>query len=209
VSAALEYLAKARPEAMQAYFGFLREAGRHLDPKTRALISVITKVAAQTDDGFRQYVSRALHAGLSANEILDGLLMAFPALGLSKIVWAVDILLQMDIPEFRIEDLQQQTRVWHHLADVASLPARGTQRLACAGRELFVRADGGQYVVFDSRCPHQATNIPELALDGERLVCPRHGWVFDLATGACVAKGDRPLRRFESRIEEGRLLALW
>lgn len=209
MSEALDFLLAARPEAMRAYFRFLREAGKHLDPRTRALISIITKVAAQTDDGFRQYIARGLQAGLSANEILDGLLMAFPALGLSKIIWAVDLLLEMDIPEFRLEAMNAQPGQWHRVAAIADLPARGVRRLACDGRELFVSCRDLEFQVLDSRCPHQATNIPELALQGDRLVCPRHGWVFDLASGACVEKGDRPLHRFESRTEGGSLLAYW
>jgi len=51
MSDALTYLVKARPEAMGAYFKFLKGAGAHLDPKTRNLISVITKVHAQTENG--------------------------------------------------------------------------------------------------------------------------------------------------------------
>ncbi len=209
MSEALEYLLAARPEAMRAYFRFLREAGTHLDPKTRALISIITKVAAQTDDGFRQYLARGLQAGLTANEILDGLLTAFPALGLSKITWAVDLLVEMDIPEFRLDALNAQPGRWHRVAAIADLPARGVRRVACDGRELFVSCRDLEFRVLDSRCPHQVTNIPELALQGDRLICPRHGWVFDVATGACVEKGDRPLRHFESRTEEGSLLAYW
>ncbi len=90
MSDALSYLVKVRPNAMQPYFTFLKEAGKHLDPKTRNLISVITKVHAQTENGFKQYLTRALREGASADEILDALLMAFPALGLAKIVWATD-----------------------------------------------------------------------------------------------------------------------
>ena len=60
MSDALNYLIKARPDAMGHYFKFLKETGKHLDPKTRNLISVITKVHAQTDRGFRQYLTRAL-----------------------------------------------------------------------------------------------------------------------------------------------------
>ena len=43
MSVALNYLAKARPEAMGHYFVFLKDCGKSLDPKTRALISVITR----------------------------------------------------------------------------------------------------------------------------------------------------------------------
>jgi alkylhydroperoxidase/carboxymuconolactone decarboxylase family protein YurZ len=90
MSDALNFLVKARPEAMGHYFGFLKDCGKHLDPKTRDLISVITKVHSQTERGFRQYLGRALRDGCTAAEVLDALLMAFPALGLAKIVWAVD-----------------------------------------------------------------------------------------------------------------------
>jgi hypothetical protein len=51
MSDALDYLVKARPNAMQPYFKFLKEAGKHLDPKTRALLSVITKAGSQTEKG--------------------------------------------------------------------------------------------------------------------------------------------------------------
>ena len=51
MSDALSYLIKARPEAMTAYFAFLKDTGKHLDPKTRSLISVITKIDAQTESG--------------------------------------------------------------------------------------------------------------------------------------------------------------
>ena len=88
MSDALSYLLKARPEAMGHYFRFLKDAGSRLEPKTRSLISVITKVHSQTERGLLQYTKRALGDGASAEEILDALLMAFPALGLAKIVWA-------------------------------------------------------------------------------------------------------------------------
>ena len=115
MSDALAYLVKARPEAMGGYFKFLKLAGSHLDPKTRNLISVITKVHAQTENGLRQYLARALRDGASADEVLDALLMAFPALGLAKIVWAVDVILRMDMPEFRLEREEDAPR-WHDLA---------------------------------------------------------------------------------------------
>ena len=88
MSDALTYLVKARPEAMGRTSASSRIAGTRLDPKTRNLISVITKVYAQTENGLRQYLTRALREGATADEVLDALLMAFPALGLAKIVWA-------------------------------------------------------------------------------------------------------------------------
>ncbi len=208
MSEALNYLLKARPEAMAAYFKFLKAAGRSLDPKTRNLISVITKVHAQTESGLRQYLARALREGASADEVIDALLMAFPALGLTKIVWAIDVILAMDLPQFSL-DLVAQEPVWHDIVAEAVLIDGDTAYLECDGRNLFVYRAGDAIKIYDSRCPHEVTNIPHLALTGTTLTCPKHEWVFDLTSGTCIAKGDRPLTQFPHKIEGGRLLAYW
>lgn len=208
MSDALSYLAKARPEAMAGYFRFLKLAGSHLDPKTRNLISVITKVHAQTENGLRQYLTRALREGASADEVLDALLMAFPALGLAKIVWAVDVILRMDIPAFRLEGAREEPR-WHDVAALSAVKAGRTSYFDCDGRNLFVHRKGRAIKVYDSRCPHQVTNIPHLALEGTRLTCPKHQWSFDIETGRCIENGDRPLTEFPHKIEARRLLVYW
>ena len=217
MSDALTYLVKARPDAVGHYFAFLKNCGKHLDPKTRNLISVITKVHAQTERGFRQYLGRALREGCTPMEVLDALLMAFPTLGLARIVWAVDIILAMDLPEFSPEALNATLAEpkWHELMAVKGFAAGTTQRIECDGRGLFVhRAEGAsdkadQWRVYDSRCPHEATNIPHLALQGCTLTCPKHEWVFDLRSGACIQKGTSPLKRWPSKVVKGRLLAQW
>ena len=208
MSDALNYLLKVRPEAMGAYFKFLKKAGDHLDTRTRDLISVITKVAVQTEPGFRQYLTRALRNGATPQEVIDALLMAFPVLGLAKIVWATDILLDMDIPEFRPENLDAKPE-WHNVAALDEAAEGEVSFFDAGGRHLFVYRKADLIKVYDSRCPHQVTDIPHLALDGHKLTCPKHHWAFDVETGKCVAVGDRPLRLFEHKVENGRMLAYW
>jgi len=208
MSDALNYLIAARPDAIVPYFKFLKEAGKNLDIRTRDLISVITKVDAQTEAGFRQYLSRALRNGASPNEVLDALLMAFPTLGLAKIVWAVDILLDMDIPEFRPENLFTEPS-WHTVATLEELPAGEISYRSCDGRNLYIYRDDAGLRVYDSRCPHQVTNIPHLSLEGTRLTCPKHKWVFDVSSGECIEVGDRPLKEFEHKLQGDTLLVFW
>jgi len=208
MSDALNYLIKARPEAMSAYFAFLKKSDTHLDTRTRDLISVITKVAVQTEGGFRQYLTRALRNGASPNEVIDALLMAFPVLGLAKIVWATEILLDMDIPEFRPENLDAEPS-WHDIAAEAEIPQQETGFFEADGRHLYTWRNGDEVSVYDSRCPHQVTDIPHLSLEGKTLTCPKHNWAFNIETGDCIAKGNRPLRKFDHKIEHGRLLAYW
>ena len=209
MSDALNYLVQARPETMGHYFKFLKETGKHLDPKTRNLISVITKVHAQTERGFRQYLNRALREGCTPMEVLDALLMAFPALGLAKIIWATDIILAMNLPGFDPAALRGEPPTWRDVMASADVPEGEVLRTECDGRGLFIYRDAQGYRVYDSHCPHQNTDIPELALQGTALTCPKHEWQFDVKSGDCIKKGDTPLKRIESRVSDGRLMACW
>jgi nitrite reductase/ring-hydroxylating ferredoxin subunit/alkylhydroperoxidase/carboxymuconolactone decarboxylase family protein YurZ len=215
MSDALAFLVKARPEAMGHYLAFLKDCGTRLDPKTRCLISVITKVHAQTERGLKQYVKRALREGCSMHEVLDALLMAFPALGLSRIVWAVDVLLAMDLPQMQALGGDAASPVaahaprWHDLMASADLKAGQAARVDCDGRSVFLQRVGRTVKAYDSRCPHQDTDIPHLALQGSMLTCPKHGWMFDLRTGQGVQADTRPLTQWPAKVRAGRVLAHW
>lgn len=57
---------------------------------------------------------------------------------------------------------------------------------------LVVLADRRAFVV-DDRCPHDGGPLSDGFLDGDQLVCARHGWEIDPCSGACGR------RRVESR----------
>ena len=230
MSDALNYLLAARPEAMTHYFAFLKDAGKHLDPKTRNLISVITKVDAQTEPGFKQYLKRALRDGCSPVEVIDALLMAFPTLGLTKIIWATNIILSMNLPGFDPETMKAQlandsvvpekaltnastdetsVAVWHDVMTTAALADGQTTRVDSHGRGLFISREGDTFVVFDSHCSHQRTDIPLSALDDCTLTCPKHQWTFDVKTGACHKPGGSPLQQYPAKVEGGRVMVQW
>ena len=222
MSDALNYLLAARPEAMTHYFAFLKDAGKHLDPKTRNLISVITKVDAQTEPGFKQYLKRALRDGCSPVEVSDALLMAFPTLGLTKIIWATNIILSMNLPGFDPETMRKQLAsepvkaestasegTWHDVMTTAALADGQTTRVDSHGRGLFISREGDTFAVFDSHCSHQRTDIPLSALDDCTLTCPKHQWTFDVKTGACHKPGGSPLQQYPAKVEGGRVMVQW
>ena len=134
--------------------------------------------------------------------------MLFRSLGLAKIVWAVDVLLEMDLPEFRLESLSAE-RAWHSLGEAASFQDGEATRVERDGSAVFVHRAGESWTVYDSHCPHQRTDIPLAALEGGRLKCPKHGWTFDIHSGECVSGGNRPLKRLDSKMENDMLFAQW
>jgi len=200
MSDALNYLLKVRKDAVEPYFKALKEGGKHLDTKTRSLLSVITKVDAQTEGGLKQYLVRALKEGNSADEILDAMLVCLPTLGMSKIIWAVDIIIKMNIPDFDPELIGKEKQ-WHKLIAVNEIE-EGVSRYDYDGRACFIKKTGDEYQVYDSRCPHQAADIPLSALEGTTLTCSKHQWKFNVENGECIENGSRPLNKIEYKIED-------
>ena len=43
----------------------------------------------------------------------------------------------------------------------------------------------GEYRAIDDLCPHQGASLGEGTLHDGRVICPWHGWMFDVTTGAC------------------------
>jgi len=208
MSEALDYLLKIRPEAMRSYFDFIKQSTSHLDPKTRAIISVITKVDNQTETGFKQYLKRALQAGITADEIIDALFMAFPTLGLSKIVWATDIIIKMNIPDFDLDKIGQKM-TWHDVIGINEVVEDKITVISYEDRYIFIYKGNGHLNAYDNCCPHQSTRIPKSGLSDSELTCPKHGWKFNLKTGVCIEKGNKPLQKFDTKIDNNRLYIRW
>lgn len=99
-SRGLAYLQKARPEAMSHLLRFFAESGKRLEPKTRSLISVVTKVINFSPRGLQQYVKRALEAGATPGEVVDAVLCSYPCAGLTRVVDAIDVILDMGLDGF-------------------------------------------------------------------------------------------------------------
>jgi len=112
----------------------------------------------------------------------------------------------------------------YDVGDVTDFPAAQAQRRKAGSRHLaIVRRDESFFAVRDI-CPHQGARLSsgtvsgtpknclpgeEVVLDrvGEVLICPWHGWEYDLVTGKTL---DNPssgrVRTYPVRVEGGRVL---
>lgn len=76
------------------------------------------------------------------------------------------------------------------LADAMRACPRGEVAAAMAGDApvaVVTLDDGRQFVVPDA-CPHDGGLLSDGYVEGGRLVCARHGWEFDVATGQCAGR---------------------
>ncbi|MBF0128255.1 MAG: Rieske 2Fe-2S domain-containing protein [Magnetococcales bacterium] len=206
MSKALTYLAKTRPEAATHLLGFYKHSVLALDDKTRHLIQIVTKVTVGTERGLRQYAPKALKAGASREEILDAVLMAFPAAGLNKVLDAIEIMREMDLlPE--VPDAPPAGVEERSLGVLDGFPI---QRMQCVqtprGDVIVYRPDGARVVVYSARCPHSKANLCKGTDHGTRVECRVHNWTFDLATGTCLMpEGSPGLMAMASVVREGQL----
>jgi nitrite reductase/ring-hydroxylating ferredoxin subunit len=103
------------------------------------------------------------------------------------------------------------------LGDPEELKAAGRTLVQVADREVVVFAVDGDWHAYENRCPHaggpvcegrvmprvemdvdEGGVVGELRFSKERfnLVCPWHGWEFDLRSGVSASDPRRRLRRF-------------
>ena len=54
-----------------------------------------------------------------------------------------------------------------------------------ARRVAIARLGSGRLVVVDDVCPHDGGRISDGFVDGEHLVCARHGWALEARHGRC------------------------
>jgi nitrite reductase/ring-hydroxylating ferredoxin subunit/alkylhydroperoxidase/carboxymuconolactone decarboxylase family protein YurZ len=204
----LQYLSQERPEAMQHLLAFFRESGKHLDPKTRFLISVVTKVINFSPRGLRQYIPRAVREGASRDEVIDAILCAYPAAGLTRVVDAIEVFRALE-REGKLGPAApaatQPEPQWVPVLRAEEVP-EGEARVVGAGeKQLAVYNVGGEFLATANACLHQGGYLGEGFLDGEVVICPRHGWQFNVRSGECLTRSGKAVKTYEARVREGQV----
>ena len=72
------------------------------------------------------------------------------------------------------------------VAKKSEIPADTGQRVEVNGKEiaLFI-VDGSVYAIY-SVCAHQGGPLDEGGCHDGKVMCPWHGWEFDIKTGTCT-----------------------
>jgi nitrite reductase/ring-hydroxylating ferredoxin subunit len=67
---------------------------------------------------------------------------------------------------------------------------------------LLIKREGKVYAI-GSRCPHMGCDLTRGSLRENILVCPCHGWSFDVTNGEYQANKHIKLATFECKTENG------
>ena len=86
-----------------------------------------------------------------------------------------------------------------HLSEIA--PGT-TRRVVKDGVEILLCNVEGTIYAIEDVCTHDGGPLDQGTLEGECVVCPRHGATFDVRTGdALTLPAVMPVMTFETRIE--------
>ncbi len=75
-----------------------------------------------------------------------------------------------------------------------------------AGRELALFRSQGQVLAVDSACPHEGAPLADGEFKNGIVTCPWHGWEFDACSGCSLQPAGHVLGRYETLIENGKVL---
>jgi toluene monooxygenase system ferredoxin subunit len=79
--------------------------------------------------------------------------------------------------------------------DIVAGELRGFRVAGMTWPVLATRLEG-DIVVTAGVCPHEDVSLVDGDLRGSRVVCPGHGYEFDLGTGRCQHDDELQLRRY-------------
>jgi 3-phenylpropionate/trans-cinnamate dioxygenase ferredoxin subunit len=95
---------------------------------------------------------------------------------------------------------------WIDAGPSGTLTDGQTRSIAVGRRMIAIARSGESYFAFEDVCTHDGAELTGGAIEGEEIICPRHGARFCMRTGeALTAPAYEPVRVFDTKIEGGRL----
>jgi 3-phenylpropionate/trans-cinnamate dioxygenase ferredoxin subunit len=93
---------------------------------------------------------------------------------------------------------------WVDVAPVEDLPPGSRRAVDVDGVNIIVFNLDGAYHAIEDVCTHDYSSLDEGELDGDEIICPRHGARFNVKTGqALTAPAYEAIPTFPVRVEGG------
>jgi nitrite reductase/ring-hydroxylating ferredoxin subunit len=86
------------------------------------------------------------------------------------------------------------------LSDVP--PGKGVL-VSVNGRDVAIFRRGTELLAIGNDCPHQGGSLCDGWVEGEIVICPLHGWEFDMRTGGCMTVPGESVPRYTATVEDG------
>jgi len=74
-------------------------------------------------------------------------------------------------------------------AQTSELTAGNKLKVTLEDKTILLTNINDTYYAIDNKCPHMGGSLADGKLEGENIVCPKHGSVFSVKTGKFVSPG--------------------
>lgn len=91
-------------------------------------------------------------------------------------------------------------------AKVSEVPNWGKKVVTVNGREVLLVNVKGQIYACGNECPHQGSPLHGGILKDDYLACPRHGYRFELKSGACRDFPEYTLQTYPVQVQGDEIL---
>ncbi len=93
---------------------------------------------------------------------------------------------------------------WQKVAPAASIPPGDYAQIEIDTVLVAVFNVDGAFYAIDDICTHDGGELAGGAVEGDQVICPRHGARFCLRTGAALTPpAYEPVRTYETRVVDG------
>src|SRR5258708_37652622 len=93
---------------------------------------------------------------------------------------------------------------WTRVTAIENVPLLEGRSVQIGGRDVAIFNLNGRFVTIDNQCPHKGGPLCDGIVSGTTVVCPLHGWRFDLDTRLAIrATLPACLTIFPTRVDDG------
>jgi len=93
---------------------------------------------------------------------------------------------------------------WIEIGALDDIPRLGSRVVRTASGDIAVfRTQDDQVFALDDRCPHKGGPLSQGIVHNNRVTCPLHNFVIELASGEAVAPDKGCARSYPARVENG------
>lgn len=96
--------------------------------------------------------------------------------------------------------------MWHDVCSLAEVPEGTGKEVVVAGRILALFRVGSEVFAIDGMCAHQGGPLADGRVEGCIVICPWHGWQYDVRSGRQQITPTICQATFPVRIEGDRIL---
>ena len=94
------------------------------------------------------------------------------------------------------------------VAATSEIPAGQGKAVEANGKTIAVFNCDGAFYAIDNTCKHQGGPLGEGELEGTTVICPWHGWTYDVTTGVSPDDPECAVDRYEVKVEGDSVLVL-